>query len=152
MAWADAWKLYAVHGVWVPGWIVETPEKITVRGIQQQQNVEIRRVMLERYGTARYIQDAGAKALDASDYGTLYRIEVADDEPIVMVRLVNSTPEPDGSAKEYWLRCEPELRPLLGTGADGQSVFGEPQALRARNAVAASFGLRGEEYEPAVQT
>lgn len=63
------------------------------------------------------------------------------------VRVVNSTPEQDGTSQEYWLRVHPELRPLL---RDGQ--LGEPQQLTAHNAVASTFGLRGEQYAPEVQT
>lgn len=59
-----------------------------------------------------------------------------------MVRVVNSTPEPDGSHKRYMLRVHPELRPLLDEG------LGQPQKMTARNAVASTFGLRGEEYAP----
>ena len=65
-----------------------------------------------------------------------------NDEPLVMVKVMNSTPEPDGSFKPYFLRVHPELRPLL---QDNQ--VGEPQYMSGRNAVASTFGLRGEEYE-----
>ena len=33
--------------------------------------------------------------------------KVPDDEPIVMVDLLNSTPEPDGTTKRYQLRVDP---------------------------------------------
>jgi hypothetical protein len=59
----------------------------------------------------------------------------------------NSTPEPDGSVKTYFLRVHPECRPLL---RDNQ--FGEPQQLTAHNAIASTFGLKGEEYSPSVET
>lgn len=64
-----------------------------------------------------------------------------------MVGVANSTPEPDGSHKSYFLRVHPECRPMLANGA-----FGAAQALTARNAVASTFGLRGPEYAPAVET
>ena len=52
------------------------------------------------------------------------------------------TPEPDGTHRVYWLGVDERCRPAL---ADGP--FGEPQELTARNAVAASWGLRGEAIE-----
>jgi hypothetical protein len=64
-----------------------------------------------------------------------------------MVKVVNSTPEPDGSFKDYFLRVHPELRPLLSNNR-----MGEPQALTAHNAVASTFGKRGGEYAPCVET
>ena len=58
-----------------------------------------------------------------------------------------SRPEPDGSFKHHFLRVDPHLRPLLPDGS-----FGQPQPLTARNAVASTFGLRGDEYAPERET
>lgn len=103
--------------------------------------------MIERYGQAKFLMDSGAMEIHRDDFGVLYRKDVADDEPIVMVKVCNSTPEPDGSYKDYFLRVNPELRPL---GLD--NTMGEPQPLTAHNAVASTFGLRGDEYAPEVET
>ena len=139
--WRDGSALYAVHGVRVPAWLVEHPERLTADHITRESNAEVRRVMLERYGADRYIRDIGAVALDASDFGTLYQVPLGDDEPLTMVRVTNSTPEPDGSYKDYWLRVHPELRPMRR----GEYV-GHAQAMTALNAVASTFGLTGREY------
>jgi hypothetical protein len=103
--------------------------------------------MIDRYGPAQYLVDSGAKKIQQDEWGALYRKEVPGDEPILMVKVINSTAEPDGTFKDYWLRVHPDCRPLL---ANGQ--FGEPQALTARNAVASTFGLIGADYAPLVQT
>jgi hypothetical protein len=145
--WRDGSALYAVHGVRVPAWVVEHPDRITVSKIESETNIEVRRVMIERYGHAKYLMDSGAREIHRDDFGVLYRKDVADDEPIVMVKVCNSTPESDGSYKDYFLRVNPELRPL---GLD--NTMGEPQPLTAHNAVAITFGLRGDEYAPEVET
>jgi hypothetical protein len=62
------------------------------------------------------------------------------DEPLVMVKVINSTPELDGSSKPYFLRVHPELRVLL------RDRVGDAQALTPLNAVASTFGLTGAEY------
>ena len=80
-------------------------------------------------------------------FGTLWWRELDRDEPIVMVEVVNQTPEPDGSFKHYFLRVDPRLRPLLADGS-----FGRAQFLTARNAVASTFGLQGEQYAPELET
>lgn len=67
------------------------------------------------------------------DCGELYRKELAGDEPLVMVRVVNSTPEPDGSFKRYMLRVPPTVQ-------------------TAREAVAWTFDMPPEQYRPEVQT
>lgn len=139
---SDVEPLYFWHGVLVPRHVVESPGTITDSEITQEPNAEVRRVMLARYGEARYIEAIGAKPLDRSDDGyILYRSALPDDEDLVMVKVINSTPEPDGTKKPYWLRVHPELRPMLPDGG-----LGEPQEMTAHNAVASTFGLRGEEY------
>jgi len=45
--------------------------------------------------------------------GELYFAEVPGDEPLVMVKVMNSTLEPDGSPKPYFLRVHPQCRLLL---------------------------------------
>ena len=144
---SDVELLYFWHGVLVPAHVVVEPHTITVREIETEDNAEVRRVMIERYGAARYIVDSGAELIHKDDWGELYRKVRPDDSDLVMVKVVNSTPEPDGSFRDYWLRCNPELRPMLGGGG-----LGEPQAMTARAAVAASFGKRAEEYRPEYQT
>ena len=86
--------------------------------------------MLDRYGPARYLLDVGAKEIERDDCGTLYRQDLADDEPLAMVRVVNATPEPDGTCKTYWLRVPPTMR-------------------TAREAVAWTFSKTPSTYRPA---
>jgi hypothetical protein len=141
--WPDGWGLYRVHGVTVPSFVVEHPEEITVARIDAEANAEVRRIMIERYGAGRYMRDAGAQRVHGDPTGVLYARRHADGTSSMAVHVLNSTPEADGSRREFWLRVHPELRPLLGAGR-----LGEPQALTARNAVASTFGLRGEAYAP----
>ena len=112
----DGWGVYAWHGLRVPDWIILKPEEITPEKISAETNAEIRRVMIERYGVARYMVDSGAILVDqcAADHplkglqgAKLWRKDVPDDESIVMIECVNSTPEPDGHSKIYHLRVDP---------------------------------------------
>ena len=160
VAYPDGWAIYAVHGVRIPSHVIDRPEQITVATIDAEANAEIRRVMIDRYrhgeevaGAAAYLRDAGAISIDHDErWGTLWRRDIPDDEPIQMVEVVNSTAEPDGARKRYFLRVHPECRPLLGTDAAGEPSFGLPQELTARNAIASTFGLRGEQYMPLAET
>ena len=119
IAFQDGWGVYAVHGVRIPfkqRHIVERPETITVEEIETEHNAEIRRVMIDRYGPARYVADSGAQIV--CELGTdhpivglrtarLLRKGVPGDEPIFYADLLNSTPEPDGTVKRYMLRIDP---------------------------------------------
>ena len=136
----DGWGIWAWHGVRVPQDVIERPETITVEQIEHERNAEVRRVLITRYGQDRYLRDSGAQQLHRDEWGALWRKELAGDEPLVMVQVTNSTAEPDGTYKDYFLRVQPELRPLRDDG------LGEPQELTALNAVASTFGMTGREY------
>ncbi len=108
--WRDGSALYAVHGVRLPAWIIERPKDITVAKIDAEANVEVRRVMIERYGQAQFIRDSNAKLLDHDEAcGSLWRREVTNDEPVVILEMLNRTPEPDGSFKHYFERVPPGM-------------------------------------------
>lgn len=130
---SDIENLYFWRGVLVPAFVVVRPDWITLTHIQTEQNAEVRRVMLERYGFDRYLLDSNAALLHEDEFGRLYGAAIAGDEPLVMIRVTNSTPELDGSAKEYALRVPPNIE-------------------RAKQAVAWSFGLTEDEYQPAIET
>ncbi len=124
---SDVVKLYFWHGVRVPPFVILSPDLITIARIDQETNAEVRRAMIERYrhgeeirSAAAFIRDAGGRRIDHDErYGTLWRrrifvgageATVEDDEPIVMIEVINRTPEPDSSFKHYWLRVPPTMR------------------------------------------
>ncbi|HLC08464.1 MAG TPA: hypothetical protein VJK06_04200, partial [Methyloceanibacter sp.] len=129
----SGWGLWHWHGVRVPQWAIETPSRIKVGTIDSEKNAEVRRVLIERYGQARYLQDSGAQLVAEDEFGSLYLKEILDDEPIVMVKVKNSTPEPDGSVKDYFLRVPPNVR-------------------TPHQAVAWTFGQTPKTYLPLAQT
>jgi hypothetical protein len=133
MAFRDTYSIYAIHGVQVPEYVILRPNEITVSDIEKEANAEIRRIKIDRYGQSKFLLDAGAKEIHKDDYGTLYIKDVPNDEPLVMVKVVNSTPEPNGEFKDYFLRVD-------------------PKCTTARGAVAWSFGKTENEYSPSVQT
>jgi len=130
---ADGQGIFAVHGVRVPRRIIESPETITVTDIRDEQNAEVRRVMMTLYGEGRFLEDMGAEVVDEYPGGTLLRAAIPDDEDLVMIRVLNSTPEPDGSRKTYFLRVPPDM-------------------TSAKEAVAWTFNLDGDEYKPQQET
>ena len=134
----DGWPVYAIRGVRVKREHVEEP--LTAAIIQAESNVEVRRVLLEKYGTANYIRDIGAKLVHEDRYGKLYHAPMPNDEPLAMVHVLNSTPEPDGSRREYWIRVD-------------------PRRTTAHDAVASTFRhpvtgkrLTTSEYNPVMET
>ena len=136
--WPDGWGLHVVNGVRVPDWIIERPAEITPAKIDAEANSEVRRVMMERYGLARYLKDGNAKLLneDRDIYDRprkLWHKEIPGDEPLVMVEVINSTPEPDGHSKVYTLRVPPNIATV-------------------QQAIAWTFGMKPEEYRTRIET
>jgi hypothetical protein len=97
-------------------------------------NLELRRLLLDRLGYERFLDLVDATLVRQDDYGRLWNSSVAiDGEPLCVVEVVNTTPEPDGSRKRYFLRVPPNLR-------------------TARQAVAWTFSENEDSYRLAAQT
>ncbi|MFF4669859.1 DUF6745 domain-containing protein [Streptomyces sp. NPDC001279] len=133
LAYRDGFALHAWRGMPVPAEFLAELNTLTPRRIREEENAELRRVMLEFYGYDRYLTESGAEPVHRDETGVLWRIALDGDEDVVMVEVVNSTPEPDGTHRTYWLRVPPGTR----TAKDG---------------VAWTFGLSADVYAPVCQT
>ena len=131
--WRDGWELYHWHGVRVTRQIVMEPHTLTIDQVRAEQNAEVRRVMIERMGYERYLRESGATLVNEDRYGKLWRAPRSDDTDIVMVEVINSTPEPNGERNRYMLRVPPDTK-------------------TAHEAVAWTFGKSAGEYAPEVET
>ena len=157
--WRDGWSLYHWHGVRIPDekrHVIEAPHTITAAEIEAEGNAELRRVMIERYGAARYVVDSGAIVVHqlADDHpmvglrsAKLLVKNVDDDEPIVYVDLLNSTPEPDGTVKRYMLRVDPNAY-----GGEASTNVHAAAASTWRNADQSLVYPRWQDYAPAAES
>jgi hypothetical protein len=161
----DGYALYAVHGVQVPHWVIEDRAQLTVEQIENETNAEIKRVMVELFGQDRYVLESGATIISQDEAGILYRRDMGDDEPIVMVRVLNSTPEPDGTlsrddALKVFGNIEVNhggvMTPLSET--DSEKRYKEymirvpPTMTTPLEAVSWTFGLEAKDYRPDLQS
>jgi hypothetical protein len=71
--WRDGWSLYHVHGVRVPDFVIMRPHEITPAIIKAEDNQEVRRVMIDRYGPQRYLHETKAELIDADVWQGLPR-------------------------------------------------------------------------------
>jgi hypothetical protein len=131
--WRDGWELYFWHGVHVTEQIIMRPQTLTVAQITREENAEVRRLMIQRFGFARYIRESGAQLIHTDKRGKLWRADRPGDTPILMVEVRNSTPEPDGSVKDYFLRVPPDMK-------------------SATEAVAWTFSMKSTEWRPRVES
>ena len=136
LAYADGFAVYAWHGVRVGREIIEHPEQIRPEQVLREQNQEVRRAMLERYGWRRLLRDVRATEVHRDRFGVLYETArlgeyLEGEDP--MARFV-SVRDPS-TAREYALRVPPTI-------------------TTAQAAVAWTFGFEGAEaarYAPEVE-
>lgn len=133
LAYPDGFALYGRRGMAVPAGFLAGLPALTPDRIRSEENAELRRVMLEYYGYDRYPADSGARHVHRGETGTLWRIDLPDDESVVMVEVLDSTPELDGTRRTYRLRVPPATR-------------------TAREGVAWAFGLTADGYAPERET
>jgi hypothetical protein len=130
---SDGTEIFVWHGWEVPEKVIKDPGGIRVVEIDRERNLEVRRIMIERYGLEKFLRDSAARTIHKDKYGRLYRKELPGDEPIVVVKVENSTAEPDGSNRYYFLRVPPDI-------------------TTARAAVAWTFGMTETQYAPKKET
>ena len=139
--WRDGWSLYYVHGVKVTRQIVEAPETLTIEQIRGEENAEVRRVMLDRFGWDRYLQGSDAELVDEVHEppfpglldAKLWRCEIPGDEDLCMLDVLNSTVEADGERHRFMIRVPPDM-------------------VSAHAAAAWTFGMDADEYLPLVES
>ena len=103
-------------------------DELTVTRVLAERDPDVQRDLINQYGVGRLRVDAAARPVDHDRFGTLWRIRIPDLPPLLMVEVINSTPEPDGTRRRYNLRVPPGTRSAL-------------------EAVAWTFGLTASEYK-----
>lgn len=133
LAWRDGFAVHAWYGALVPERY--TTGDLTAEDWLNEPNAELRRLLAEQMGYARLLDDLRAEKIASDEYGTLWRLLVrrSDEEEVVLVDVVNSTVEPDGSQRRYVLRVPPDQRV-------------------PRDAIGWTFGLPPGTYQPAEMT
>ena len=178
LAFRDGYTRAFSHGLEIPRECVTPGVRewwLTAERIRDTSNAEERRVFLEIFGADRFIRDLGIQPIDASDYGTLYQVPLEDDEPLTLVRVVNSTEEYDQMEtvdRAHWIDAAGARHDLLpgwiapdglptgwsyvparrrGIGQPHRKEYWlrvPPTMTRARDAVAWTFDLAPDDYVP----
>jgi hypothetical protein len=114
-------------------------EKAHLPSILELPDHDLRRELIESISAEAFLkrnwQEGGQvfRIGEPDDYGRLLSVPIPDDEDYRAVEVLNSTPEPDGSFKNYYLRVPPDMQ-------------------SAREAVAWTFDMEETEYDPFAQT
>ena len=122
----DGWSVWAWRGLRVPEWVIAEPQRITSAAIAAESNQELRRAMIERIGWDRYIREAGAREVQTDSTGTLLELPSLGDGDDVARFVRVRDPSTD---RQYVLRVLPTVQ-------------------TAQEAVAWTFGVSAETYQP----
>jgi hypothetical protein len=126
----DGWGCYAWHGVLVPEKLIMHPEGVTREDWLQEYDLEVRRVIQERLGNDRFVELVGGRCIDTGTRGNLIEVDLGND-PEGTAHYVQVK---DASTQhQYYLRVPPSIR-------------------QADEAVAWTFGLDEQDYQPRQET
>jgi hypothetical protein len=135
MQFRDGFKTFMWRGVAVPEEVIM--KRPTIGMVRNTSNMEVRRIIIERMGYEKFLKSCGGNLIQRDRYGTLYNVGPGFGFGLMgsflMVKVKNSTPEPDGTYKDYVLPVPPHIR-------------------TARQGIAWSFGLEEHEYNPKIET
>lgn len=110
LVWGEGISYHYWKGTFVPAVAISTPiDRITPTWIDDEWNAEVRRCLLDRMGEENYIIKSGMHPVVSDRFGTIYVRYFVSGRPIARLRVVNSSPEPDGTYKVYWLAINPDL-------------------------------------------
>lgn len=128
----DDFAVYVWHGVRVPEWVIETPEKMNVDNVMAEDNMEVRRAMMEKYDMAKFLQDAGAITVQSDEFGDLIEIKGLYGNADEVTRYCHVK---DSSTDRMYAICVP------------------PETETCRGGLAWSFGYdSSEDYAPTIES
>ena len=134
---ADKWGSisYYYEGVRIPPHFYTKPDSLTITEVLAHPNTEVRYVGIKIVGMDRVLESNNTTIIhkDKQKNQILFQIKGIFDEPVSYVKVVNSTQEPDGTYKDYYL-CVP------------------PTVKTCQEAVAWTFRLEEQEYQPEQET
>lgn len=103
-----------------------------------------RSAAIAKFGEDLWIKYAGLKQIHNDGIRSTWSTANLNDDdgnPAVFVRVINSTPEPDGTSKVYWLRVPPNLHTRI--------IFTRGYSHAA---ISWTFGYASHGYTPIVET
>jgi hypothetical protein len=110
---ASGYKIYFVNGIVVPSHFIEKKNEMAFKMIKDQQNLELRRIMIDLFGRDRYLKEIKAKIIDHDErYGILWRGEDGEGrqkETVSFVEVTNRTEE-HGQFRKFFIRVPPEMQ------------------------------------------
>lgn len=134
---ADKWGSisYYYEGVRIPPHFYTKPDSLSITEVLAHNNTEVRYVGIKIVGMDKVLESNRTTIIhkDEEKNQILFQIKGIFEEPVSYVKVVNSTQEPDGTYKDYYLCVPPDMK-------------------TCKQAVAWTFRLEEQEYQPGQET
>jgi hypothetical protein len=137
---ASGAKTYYWKGVFIQPSIWARRDEMSIKEVLEEPNAELRRALVEMRGWEKFLSQSGAVLVheDKKRQMKLFRVDLPvlnagertefKDEPVVILEVLDGTPQADGTRKKYFLRVPPNLKNCL-------------------RAVSWTFGMTPKEYK-----
>lgn len=104
ISYRDGVKHWYIGGHQVNERIVLHPEELTVEEIKKEQNAEVRRIMMSRYGVGKYMKETSAVIIDKDEYFNMPRILVKlDDNSRWLIGTDGGSRDENGKGRVYYM-------------------------------------------------
>jgi len=110
ISWRDGFELYFAGGIGIEKRYVMDPQSISIQEVLNQDNIELRRTMIDLMGYESFCRKAKFKVLDEDVDGAgqgrkLLKLAQRDDEDIVLVNVNDPS-----TGRSYYLRVPPTMK------------------------------------------
>jgi len=140
--WADGEEMYAVNGVVVDKRIITDIESYTPKEVLTESNVELRRIMLDRYDPIKLFERGGAVTID----------EGLDHQNRKMV--LKMLPFPDLEEENIhmlFVKDPAKIVPGLEDKFPETALRINPVITSVHDALSSTFNLKADDYKPVIE-
>ena len=133
LEWPDGTTHYLWHGIEVPESVIMNVRSITPKMILEISNTELRRIVIEQYGYREFLSAIPSKIIDSSEKGILRHVYLpsayGQKETLAVVEVKDATNEEE----TFFIPVHSMVR-------------------KVGEAIASTFGMTADEYNPEVET
>jgi len=122
ISWRDGWEHFALEGVNLDRQIVMAPESQSVQQLESEENEEVRRIRIERFGVLRYLEESNSSVVDTRRNDIEATFEILANTPNGQ-RLVTHCPS---TGRRYFLSIPEQVE----TCEQAQAVLWDDHDMR----------------------
>ena len=144
---------YFWEGIHVPEHVVMAPEKITPDEVIAADNIEYRRILLERMGIGNFITQIGGEEGQKDKWGTLWEVWRDDAAKQLFPDGRTNSRENEILDRIFGTTSLTKFVQVKDSSTDRMYFLQVPSTIQtAKQAIAWSFKLKEEEYSPRKET